>query len=713
MGFGAALGVGVEAWQREDTRQTVKAQNERQADRLDRGMELQEEQNIRADKTHTANMALKGQQLQVAKEELKAYNDPEARKLRAMTKKNELKKVSLQNDMYDLMMSNESAGGGSSSKTAELENTVNKTAQKVEDQGAVANNDRVWTNMYTDIGATGTFNNLAQMNELIKNDKTLSMLIKGDLIKYNPNDEKMKQELYKMASQQSKMNGMPIDQVFPSLESLAKNGIIAFDSSNGSPKDLVGLATLTGVSKRMPKAIVDKANTVITTTGQDAWTKWNKDNNVLPAATTSTPGSTTATQTTTIAGVTDVAPWHVGQEDDPTSQLKQYKGRDAQRTMSTMQAIGIPVPEDLKQMVKDNAKLMEENEGGTGYWAGASNEQIVEGIDNILDTAEEGGPVTKQMLARARTGVASLETADDKNAYTKRLDFAEDTMRVNNIFDPNYNANTKDLRYMENVETAHLNQAGDKSDIGKKRDEVKADMGLAKDLNLAMAEMTKLQNEGGGLLSGFMADTLTEAGAKDPGLIDKIAEMSVGDNSPEAIKYANELRQQVLNSIKVKSRVGMILAKYIKSVSGAAVSDQEREFLTAVLQGAQNGNPKAMATAMSSFRDVLVESSERTAGDPYYRSMIPSTLYDVKENSDQLKVDYASGMSEGSSAMNTLADNYTESNSFMPQWMRDIGQGMKNAFTGESPEDRKAAKRVTPSKAASTPTNNWAQQYVD
>ncbi len=689
MGFGQALGAGIDAWQREDTRQDV--------------MERRDAQDTRAEGAYQQNTAIRDQQMQLSKAKMTEYNDPSSRKLRAETKKAALSQAQLQNDMYALMSDESSAGGNSSASAAQMSNTVTSLEQKVGDQGAVINNDRTWSSVYTDIGSTGQLKDYSQLNTLVKSDPVLSSIIKGDLIKYNPNDDTMKQQLWQLASKQAKMaDGKPEDY-FPALEQIAKNGVIAFGSQSGTPYDLIGLATMSGANKRLPQSVVDKVNTTISQVGTQASEEWAKSNTAMPASQSSTPGNVPSTQMKPIAGVTPIAPWHV----DSQKEKKLYKGKDPQRVADTMKAVGIPVPGEVAQMVKDNAETEKQ---GTGYWAGASQEQVMEGLDNILTMVEEGGPVTQQMISRAKTGLSSFETADMKNEYSKKLEFAEDSLRVDEIFNEEYDANSKDMKFMENVESQHLNLAGDKSDIGKKRDEVRTDMGLAKELNAAMQEISNMQKDGG-MLSGYMADTITEAAAKDPKIIDTIAELTVGDDSPAAIKKADAIRKQVFNTINVKSRVGMILAKYIKSISGSAVSDQEREFLTGVLQGATNGNPKAMATAMQSFRSVLVESSNRTAEDPYYVSMIPSTMYDVKENSDALAIDYASGINEGTAMSREISEGMIKNSSFVPQWMKDVGTGMGNFFTGDKEE--KGLKPPVSSNNPSGQSDNYVSQFID
>jgi len=664
MGLGTALAAGMNAYQTEDNRLQKNEMANRKEDRLD--------------KTFTENARIREQQGKLAKAKLAEYSSPEAAKLRALQVKNqtsvELGKAGLYADM-------EKYNQGQNSQ--EAVNIAKQTETKVKDMGMQRTMYEGMNNIYTDIAASGKVSNLDSVNAMVEAEPLFQTKIKGKLISYNPNVPKHKSNLMMLAQQQAKRNGGEPEDYFPALEQMAKNNIIAFDSSNDAPIDITALGAVTGITKKLPPSMVAKARQNMDSSA----TKAMQDYKGQVPDRSSQATNISAIPEEPIAGVTDIAPWKL---DENKSELQTWQGKNPSKELMKFQAYGVAIPPDLQKAYDDNVKSLES--GGAGYWAGASQQQMVEGIDNIIDVVENGGAVTTQMVGRAKTGIASLETAGQKNDYTKRLDAALDNNRVKDIFKSEM-ATNKDHNFMMNLETDRVNNAGSKSVVAKKREELRTNNGFVEDINGALKEMSEMDGQ---MLSGFLATSARETMAKDPSFIKDLAELRVGDDSKAAIAEADKLRKQVYNSLKMNTKVGVMLAKYIKSVSGAAVSDDERTFLTGLMQGAIDANPRAMAVSLQAFRDTMAADVSRDANDFHWQSMLPETTYNMKGVLEDSNIDYASSMPEGVAIATDTYDKATSSfgkayDSFISK-MKDIKDpsrvtDRKNAATAERLKD--------------------------
>jgi len=72
-------------------------------------------------------------------------------------------------------------------------------------------------------------------------------------------------------------------------------------------------------------------------------------------------------------------------------------------------------------------------------------------------------------------------------------------------------------------------------------------------------------------------------------------------------KTQSALQKKATAAIKANTRLGIIQANYIKSMSGTAASDAERQFLTEIMMGNSWGDETALMTAITEFYDSQVE----------------------------------------------------------------------------------------------------------
>jgi len=72
-------------------------------------------------------------------------------------------------------------------------------------------------------------------------------------------------------------------------------------------------------------------------------------------------------------------------------------------------------------------------------------------------------------------------------------------------------------------------------------------------------------------------------------------------------KTQSALQKKATAAIKANTRLGIIQANYIKSMSGTAASDAERQFLTEIMMGDSWGDETALMTAITEFYDSQVE----------------------------------------------------------------------------------------------------------
>jgi hypothetical protein len=91
--------------------------------------------------------------------------------------------------------------------------------------------------------------------------------------------------------------------------------------------------------------------------------------------------------------------------------------------------------------------------------------------------------------------------------------------------------------------------------------------------------------------------------------------------------------KEKLDMIKVSSTVGMVVARFIKSMSGTAVTESERAFLTTLVQGGNHVSTTTMMQAINEFRKVELDSA-KVSVDSYKAN---DFLYSYVKNSNRLK----------------------------------------------------------------------------
>ncbi len=484
---------------------------------------------------------------------------------------------------------------------------ANKAKEMVMDQQAVTKTDRAFDGVYQEIGASGTVSDYKSINELISTDEVLAGMVKEPLVRYNPNEQNHQKGVDAYTVKYAQMTGMSFDQALPIVEGMADAGLVGFGAGSGKPWDITGIGSIVGADKRQPAYKLNSAKAQIEKGAQASIAKQmekRKQEKLTP----------------------DIPEWHQGRGEEG-KQL--YKGKDPSQYAYMLKLNGLPIPPDLAEMAKTNSK------GSQGYWDGATPEQFQGKMDEFKDMALSG-ELDEKGIAIYKSGIENLKDSKERETARKLLRSAEDHLEVQEIFKKD-NVTTSDKNTMQSIET---NSISSNKDLMKERKLVKASEAMIFGLNDVMSDLEKAVN-GEGVMSGVGSDFLVKLVAKD------IESVRAGINLFKSGKDVT--RQQVLNTLGLNTKIGKLVASYVKETSGAAVSDQERAFLTGILAGAMNGDPKAMATSMSAFRDVTANELENKANDFLLVDKLPYTMYNVKGIANQ--VDYVSKIGAQKSTM--------------------------------------------------------------
>ena len=126
--------------------------------------------------------------------------------------------------------------------------------------------------------------------------------------------------------------------------------------------------------------------------------------------------------------------------------------------------------------------------------------------------------------------------------------------------------------------------------------------------------------------------------AKDPAALERAADLiATADTEESKTEARAKVDRMLRNTIKIDTPLGLELASFIKEMSGAAVSDQERAFLIDIVQSIRRGNPMAVGTALESFRDSRLNMNKQYTEDKTMQSVIPDTLYTAQSEDESMR----------------------------------------------------------------------------
>lgn len=593
MGIGAALGSFVDGYQ--------SAQNNRLA------REQAEKKNALADK----QIELMDLKVEESKRKQQLLNSPDAKRARAMEMK--LKTAQMQ---YKMNAYNELSGQDTgASEVSQLSQQVLQLKQATDDKDRVDNLKDAYVNYKTTIANGDAITDLKPFNELIASDPVFKTQFPNPVQFYNPTQDSHKQSMTKLAEKVLRLQGIDLTKFKPedannlveqteySLEALAKKGSIVVDSETNEAKMLDSMFSITDVANRVSPSITKNAN--------------EKVKDLLMN------GVQEAHQIQEIRSV-------------PTQGKQLWKGKDPVRYEELLIAAGEKVPTGLKEMIKANAKLSGDQATMHPMLQGKTDTEKLGLIDKIVETSFTG-KVDKSYFNLAYEAINTMGDAKDKEAMRARVKNAYARSVTKDVFNGDEPLTVRTSEMFKTMENSNLINSENKNKLRDVKDEVDGNVDSAKNVNEILTEMSGYA-EKDQLLTGLFKNTAKDILGKDDAVIGRLNELS-GSTDPKDIKEANDLRKAVANTIRVDTKVGMMLAKFIKEMSGAAVSDQEREFLTSVVQGITSGDAHMVGVGLQTFRDVRLRSNEKYYSDDTYQMMLPDTMMNAKR-SENLRIEY-------------------------------------------------------------------------
>ncbi len=135
------------------------------------------------------------------------------------------------------------------------------------------------------------------------------------------------------------------------------------------------------------------------------------------------------------------------------------------------------------------------------------------------------------------------------------------------------------------------------------------------------------------------------------GFVDKYKKKALSMFSDtEFNELSFEQRKQVLNSVGTESRLGTIFSKYVQSISGAAVAEEEFQRLSRNAFGGdlQNVNTQTLKTAFGTFINSVKSGVDKTIKSNY--NAYPGTMADLAFQMNGIEDLDVEGMANNSNA---------------------------------------------------------------
>ena len=148
-------------------------------------------------------------------------------------------------------------------------------------------------------------------------------------------------------------------------------------------------------------------------------------------------------------------------------------------------------------------------------------------------------------------------------------------------------------------------------------------------------------------------------------------------------KMTKDDRDKILKTIDLKSSVGMLVAEYVKLISGAAVTDQEFRIHLGNLVGGEYSNIAAMKQAMGAFHNDMKRKFKSSADESFKSS--PTFVNDqVRKASKFMREDKKPGQApEAKDTMGLIRSKLsTEEQAKFDSWPEDKQQRFINSPHG-------------------------------
>jgi len=600
MGIGSALGSMVDGY-------NSASANRRNEEKMDMARTAQAQNQ----EFNAMKMDMMKEDREAQKQAYASSQTPEAKQYRAAKMKAETEKYKMQAGFFNDM----------SSDAAQLQETQNELTQvkmDFENKADVDHTVETKNNMYTIIGDGGQIgdNELNQFNSIIEaNPEFLKKSFPNPVVLVNPNNKKHEQGLNEYAAKLLEGQGLdmtkfPADKAdeimedtLDSVKELARVGYIVVDNETGTAKSIDSLFGQLGNNERTPSTLTSKVSSVVRSTAEKAATK-NMNKRKL--------------------GLNEVPEW---QKEDTTGMSetkgpKLYKGRDANRDTMRFQALNIKIPPELEAINKYNAELINPKDGKakeSGFWAGATTEQVQEGVQNQLFSLMElevGDEAAREDLtAKAQAGISLMKDEGQRKQMRAALKKTEQ-MAVGKEFVFSDDISTGKQNRIDIMESNNLDST---PTLVKAKDKITAELTLMDGIDEVSRDIIEVEKSEGMLNQAMASPLLMKAMGIAP-------ETATTLMSALTDKSAKVTRAMINNTIPINSKLGKLLATYVKNTSGASVSDDERTFLSGVLMGATGGDSVQMIRALTAFKEASETELGGKLSDMSLIAGIPSTM---------------------------------------------------------------------------------------
>ena len=545
--------------------------------------------------------------LKAAKRQEAAANSPQAKQLKAAQAQASLMEAQVKTQAYTMV--------GQDMGMSQVQNEVAQVKQQVEDKIAIDANNEVVKNYSQTLADGERITDLKPLNNLIAGNPAYQTVAKNPLIFYNDADPSHVQGIQKAAQKTLKLQGIDLDKMpnadylmnttVEMLKSYANRGYIVADSQTGEMVPLSGIFNLSGSENVIPESTKKKMQTSLQNTANEA--------------------ANTEVRKSRLPSFNSTPEWK--NPESPKNQKQLYKGKDPAPLLNAYKMSGMTPPAELVTANTKNQELVKAQEDQS-YFAGATQGQVIKTMDRIKEEAL-GGNLSEDSTAILKSGIEVIKDPTLKKDYAQVMKIAENGAKVDKIYTDPTTVSKPEYR-LSYIESDNLKG---NSTLSKQRDLVSAQKVFVGDLNGAMDTIVRVTQPGeAGIATGVFAPTLIGMYAKDKAASDKA--LDIIEKGVKFITGDGEVRykidsKQLLNSIDVNTQVGSMIAKYVKATSGSGVSDGERQYLTAIITAANNGDPQAMVRAMQSFRDLQIDGLDKGREDLVSRNALPYTYYDV------------------------------------------------------------------------------------
>jgi len=607
MGLGAAFGAGIHAYNREKESQATAKHNETTNElnqmRLDgakvdlaykqspayakdqqigRDLKMSQLETARMNAgTSRINAGVAQSEAQMKQDVYNKYMNPSDKKNRANQYKAQTRQVGAQ------------VGATVPNQQDEITKVANENIQLKQNQDdfqAKTTTSQVVGNMYRDLANGGSAtDSYDAFNQVIGSDPVMSQLIKGPISSFNYNDEKQMNSLTSYAAK-TLGEGYEEEELAMTVEGLkemTKIGLIGWSQANGEVVDLTGAITAMGVTKGLPATDV-KGVDAKATKAMEKGQKIYQDK----------------------MGLRETPVWH----KEASLEKKLWNGDDPQEAMTMMEMAELNIPTELKDMVKANSEMVTDR----GYYRGATPGEVVKSVENQTNQLMQPGltPETAEMLEiRANEGISLMKDSEERKQARKSLKLSSDMATVNQAWESTEPIDASSKQGLVNMQLTNTEAS---TSLSKERDEINDKVEMVDGVNDILGRLEELQHD---IVSGVFAPIVVEEASRNLGFIETV--WNKGSSKKGKID-----KDRLLASIEANTLIGKLVVDFVKQTSGASVTEDEYNRLRIIIAGVEGGDPRAMATAMQTFRDSNIKTIERDVSKPNIKYKLPATAYE-------------------------------------------------------------------------------------